>query len=324
MHGMDHDFGKRLAKARAARGLGIEEAAHATRIRASHIQALEDGNLVKFPNAAYAKSFLVMYARFLGVDVSDVASQIDTSTQMKVEDFQYLTNRAGEEKKLQRDATDTRYDFVVPQKSGGSWMPLIALAGIVVVGVIVFIVWSNFTRIEDSDIKPIPAPAAADTKAAVQSLGDSAPTQKESAPQTEPVPPRPIVISLPPAPEDTEIPRAKPISPVAKIAASDTAALADLTPPSQPAPIASAPPEENNAPDVDADVIVLEPRKKTWVVIRTGPGGQPLFEDFLYPSAKPMHLPAGRYFIELKSADAVEITKNGKRIAYYAPGVVVQ
>ncbi len=321
---MDHDFGKRLAKARAARGLGIEEAAHATRIRASHIQALEDGNLVKFPNAAYAKSFLLMYARFLGVDVSDVASQIDTATQMKVEDFQYLTNRAGGEKKLQRDATDTRYDFVVPQKDGGSWMPLIALAAIVAVGVIVFVVWSNFNRIADTDPKPGPAPKTSDAKEAVQPLKDTPPRKQN--PEPEPEPPRPRIIALPaPAPgEDPAIPRAKPISPVAKIASGDADALSELASPPKPAPAIATPPQENNTPGVESDVIVLEPRRKTWVVIRNGPGGQPLFEDYLYPGAKPMHLPAGRYFIELKSADAVEISKNGKRIAYNAPGVVVQ
>lgn len=322
---MDHDFGKRLAKARAARGLGIEEAAHATRIRASHIQALEEGNLVKFPNAAYAKSFLLMYARFLGVDVSDIASQIDTATQMKVEDFQYLTNRVGGEKKLQRDATDTRYDFVVPQKSGGSWMPLIALVAVAVIGAIAFVVWSNFNRIGDTDPKPAPAPATT----AVQPLGDAAPPKKLPEPPVAPPPPppRPVVIALPAAPaagDEPEIPRAKPISPVAKIASGDADALADLTPAPKPAPIAAAPAEESNSQDIDPNTIILEPRKKTWVVIRTGPGGQPLFEDYLYPSAKPMHLPAGRYFIELKSAEDVEISKNGKRIAYNAPGVVVQ
>ena len=73
----------------------------------------------------------------------------------------------------------------------------------------------------------------------------------------------------------------------------------------------------------DANSIVLEPRRKSWVVIRTGPGGQPLFEDYLYTTAKPMRLPAGRYFIELKDADAVEISRNGKRIGYSAPGVIV-
>ena len=322
---MDHDFGKRLARARAARGLGIEEAAHATRIRASHIVALEEGDLVKFPNAAYAKSFLLMYARFLGVDVSDVASQIDTSTQMKVEDFQYLTNRAGEEKQQQRASTDSRYDFVVPQKGGGSWMPLIAIAAVVVIGAIVFIVWNNLTRIADTEPKPSPAPPAAEARAAVQPLNDTPPREQKPEPEIEP--PRPRIVALPaPAPgEEPAIPRARPISPVAKISSGDADALAELTPPpAHPAPIGAAPAEETNVPDADADTIILEPIKKTWVVIRTGPGGQPLFEDYLYPSAKPMHLPAGRYFIELKSADAVEISKNGKRIAYSAPGIVVQ
>ena len=69
--------------------------------------------------------------------------------------------------------------------------------------------------------------------------------------------------------------------------------------------------------------LVLEPARKTWVVIRTGPGGQPLYEDFLYPTARAMHLPAGKYFIELRDADAVEISKDGKTIAYSAPGVLV-
>ena len=49
-----------------------------------------------------------------------------------------------------------------------------------------------------------------------------------------------------------------------------------------------------------------------------------LFEDYLYPTAKPLRLPAGRYFIELKDADAVEITHKGRRIGYSSPGVVVE
>jgi len=41
-----------------------------------------------------------------------------------------------------------------------------------------------------------------------------------------------------------------------------------------------------------------------------GSGGQTIFEDYLYPTAKPLRLPSGRYFIELKDADAVEISRN--------------
>ena len=131
-----------------------------------------------------------------------------------------------------------------------------------------------------------------------------------------------------------DAPRARPISPVAKIAADDGALLAEVavpartaaaTPPVVPAPKSQTPPGSLVSVNRDdADFVFLEPRKKTWVVIRSGPGGQPLYEDFLYPSAKPMRLPPGKYFIELKEADAVAIVRNGKRISYMAPGVLVQ
>ena len=60
------------------------------------------------------------------------------------------------------------------------------------------------------------------------------------------------------------------------------------------------------------------------MVIRNAAGGQKFYEDYLYPTAKPMRLPAGRYFIELRDADGVEISRNGKRIACAAPGVAIE
>ena len=100
---MDHDFGKLLQKARTDRGLSIEQAAAAVRIRSTFLRSLEAGDLTKFPNAAYAKSFLLMYGRYLGVDVKSIAVQIDTTTQMKVEGYQYLTNRAAGQPKPKAD-----------------------------------------------------------------------------------------------------------------------------------------------------------------------------------------------------------------------------
>jgi hypothetical protein len=139
----------------------------------------------------------------------------------------------------------------------------------------------------------------------------------------------------PVAPAEPEIPRARPVSPVAQLAATDSELLADLSPPkprvvskgtAAPSAPAASPntDEDDTALAANANATVLEPRRKTWVVIRTGPGGQALFEDYLYPSAKPLRLPPGRYFIELKDADAVEITNKGQRIGYSAPGVIVE
>lgn len=361
---MNIELGKRLTKARETRGLSIEEAAHATRLRPSHVQALEEGNLSRFPNAAYAKGFLTMYARYLGVDVTDVARSIETTTQMRVADFQYLSNRSREDGERKREATDTRYDFVIPEKDR-SWAPLFVFGGFVFLGIAIFVLWTNMSRIDQTadrreEVAAPPAPGEKKTVEAPQARLEPQPVAA-SAPEI----PRPRVISVPEgviptavaaertASAEPEIPRARPVSPVANLAVDDAATLANLTPAAPraipakknaaagalPAAIAAgtiatgadpgvgtapAAEEENSAPALDPNTIILEPQRRAWVVIRTGPGGQPIYEDFLYPSAKPMHLPAGRYFIELKEADSVEITRNGRRIAYTAPGVLVE
>lgn len=343
---MDHNFGKRLTQARLARGFTVEDAAKATRMRPGLVRSLEDGNLTQFPNAAYAKSFLLLYAKYLEVDVSDVANAIDTSTQMRVEDFQYLSSRASEDRRLQKDATDTRYDFVVPQKSGGSWLPLIVVVVVAALGVVGFVVWSNLNRL-DPTVASIPSTTVAPVHDAVQPAPEIA--EKEPVKEPEPLeflgpplPPPVVVASEPPAPPVPGI-TPSPLAPTAPTPGNAMASatgrplpplLEDELPPVPPvgpaAPVPVAPavppppaPEETTTPEIEPNTIVIEPHKKAWIVIRNGPGGQTLYEDYLYPSAKPMHLPAGRYFIELRDASAVEITKNGKVISYTAPGVLV-
>ncbi len=343
---MDHDFGKHLQKARTDRGLSIEQAAAAVRIRSTFLRALESSDLTKFPNAAYAKSFLLMYGKFLGVDLKSIAAMIDTTTQMKVEGYQYLTNRAAEQPKTKAEPELT-FSAAPPPKSSGSWLPLLVLGGIVVFVVVAFIVWNNVNRLSEGP-SPTP-PKAADRAVAGTSVEPLAnipaatPAPAPAAPVLPPeeTPPRPRVISTPEndgaavAPVEPEIPRARPISPVAKLSANDSDILADLSPPKPrivsratpgaALPAANPPTDEDEiALAANANTTVLESKRKTWVIIRTGPGGQALFEDYLYPTAKPLRLPAGRYFIELKDADAVEITSKGRRIGYSPPGVIVE
>ncbi len=337
---MDQDFGKHLQKARTDRGLSIEQAAAAVRIRSTFLRALESSDLTKFPNAAYAKSFLLMYGRYLGVDLKSVAAQIDTSTQMKVEGYQYLTNRAEQPKA--KAEPEMSFSMAPEPKSSGSWLPLLVLGGTVFVAVIGFILWSNMNRLGERP--PAPPAKEATPVVPVEPLTKIPTPTPAAAPQAAAdAPPRPAVISTAPdsgsaATPETEIPRARAISPVGKIAATDSDLLADMSPPKprvisrSPAtpttpPPRTAPPvaeEEDATPAADANATVLEPKRKSWVIIRTGPGGQVLFEDYLYPAAKPLRLPAGRYFIELRDSDAVEITHKGQRIGYSSPGVVVE
>lgn len=341
---MDHDFGKHLQKARTDRGLSIEQAAAGVKIRSTFLRALEASDLTKFANAAYAKSFLLMYGRYLGVDVKTIAVQIDTTTQMKVEGYQYLTNRAAAQPKTKADPELT-FSAAPEPKSSGSWLPLLVLGGTLLVALIAFVIWQNVNRLGDAQPPAAPKSSPTPSAAAVEPItqvpapkpaapaGTVAPPPVPPPPAPEPVPPRPKVISMPEAATNPpgEIPRARPISPVARIAAGDSEALADLSPP-RPRIISSGtatpPPviadEENSAIAADPNTTILEPKRKSWVIIRTGPGGQTLFEDYLYPGAKPMRLPKGRYFIELREADAVEITRDGQRIGYSAPGVLLE
>jgi len=343
---MDHDFGRHLQKARTDRGLSIEQAAAGVKIRSTFLLALENSDLTKFPNAAYAKSFLLMYGKFLAVDLKSIAAQIDTTTQMKVEGYQYLTSRAAAQPKAQPEP-ELAFSMAPEPKLAGTWLPLLVLGGTIIAAVAAFIFWNNMSRLGDpkgappvKEVAPPGGGTAVEPLAVVPAPAEIPPARQAA----EDPPPRPVVISTPgtaarpvapgaAAPiVGAEIPKARPISPVAKLAATDTDLLADLGPPkpriisSVVAPLIQSPPagEETNALSEDGNSIVLEPRRKTWVVIRTGPGGQSLFEDYLYTTAKPLRLPAGRYFIELRDADAVEISRNGKRIGYSAPGVVVE
>src|ERR1700761_3753797 len=89
---MLESVGKKLNQARVKRGLTIDEAAHATKLRPDKIAALEADDYSRFANNIYAKGFLQIYARFLGVDVSDFSRTLDNANPISVSDYQYLSN----------------------------------------------------------------------------------------------------------------------------------------------------------------------------------------------------------------------------------------
>jgi hypothetical protein len=65
-------LGERLAKKRAALGIDIKEAERATKIRAKHIELLENGDYDKLPPDVYVRGFLKNYANFLKLDQNKV------------------------------------------------------------------------------------------------------------------------------------------------------------------------------------------------------------------------------------------------------------
>jgi len=90
---MVNSVGKKLQQARVSKHLSIEEAARVTRIRPDKLLDLEEDNYSTFPSLSYAKGFLLLYARFLGVDVREYADTLHAPNPVSRDDYEYL-NRA--------------------------------------------------------------------------------------------------------------------------------------------------------------------------------------------------------------------------------------
>jgi cytoskeleton protein RodZ len=60
--------GRTLRKARTDRGIELSEVERATKIRAKFLEAMEDDHWEALPARAYARGFLDIYARYLGLD----------------------------------------------------------------------------------------------------------------------------------------------------------------------------------------------------------------------------------------------------------------
>jgi cytoskeletal protein RodZ len=69
-------IGPILEKARKERGLTLEEAEHATKIRKRYLSGLEREDYGALPDAVYARGFLKTYANYLGLDGEELAREL--------------------------------------------------------------------------------------------------------------------------------------------------------------------------------------------------------------------------------------------------------
>jgi|GEM_PF-379985 len=83
-------LGKKFQEARLARNLTLDEAARMTKIRPSRLAEIEADDFSQFPSLAYAKGFLLIYGKFLDVDVTPYMEVFETSESMTVDGYSYL------------------------------------------------------------------------------------------------------------------------------------------------------------------------------------------------------------------------------------------
>ncbi len=88
---MAQTIGQLLQKEREQRGLTIADVAHDTRIHANTIRGLEADDYSVFSSTTYARSFLQLYSRHLGVDADESLHDFDSVTEgLSSGNFSYL------------------------------------------------------------------------------------------------------------------------------------------------------------------------------------------------------------------------------------------
>ena len=85
--------GKKLHDRRLEKQMSVADAARLTHIRPDRILDLEKDDYSNFPSLAYARGFLLIYARLLEVDVSQAVTRLENSNPVDIEEYEYLSGK---------------------------------------------------------------------------------------------------------------------------------------------------------------------------------------------------------------------------------------
>ena len=114
-----------------------------TKIRPSRLQDIENEDFSEFASLAYAKGFLLIYGKFLNVDVSPYLEAFETSESVTVDGYAYLQQEPDPQPRPSRQTSARR-----PRSNGGggggggrgSFLPLV-IGVVVLVGGFMVMKW---------------------------------------------------------------------------------------------------------------------------------------------------------------------------------------
>ncbi|PZR74863.1 MAG: hypothetical protein DLM73_06865 [Chthoniobacterales bacterium] len=249
-------LGKKLKEARLARNLTLDEAGRLTKIRPGRLEEIENEDFSQFASLAYAKGFLLIYGKFLDVDVSPYTEAFETSDQVTTDGYAYLQDNPA--------PVPSRPVTVRRQSSGGSGgrgslLPFL-------IGVVVLIVGFTAMKwiLDIQRLKPRPTPTgptptaspsrstASDKIVAPQALpienATTPPLTPTIAPTVQPTAAESTPASAPPV--EPEVRRAEPVHPedVPKNTPSPKATASPKKSPRRPSPTPTGSPRPSPTP----------------------------------------------------------------------------
>jgi cytoskeletal protein RodZ len=292
-------LGKKLQEARLRKKISIEEASRVTKIRASRIQEIENEDFSSFSSLAYAKGFLLIYGKFLEVDVTPYLDAFETSREVSVDGYSYLQEAPG--------AAPSPIVRRQPVKRPGL-MPFLIAIGVLVIGLYLVKLLLDIQRIAP---RRSPAPAAAIPTASTAPPPSPTAEEKIVAPRALPVegsPANEARVTAPPT--GTAPPAASPGASVPEVRRAQPVHPEDFVPP--PNNGSTPPPNDTSA---SLNRVQVTPVRLTYVRVKLDNSPQPVFDDWLDPSHPPLSFTGRHVTMQVLDRGAVQITKNGAALA---------
>jgi len=325
-------LGKKFQEARLARGLTLDQAARMTKIRPSRLAEIEADDFSNFPSLAYAKGFLLIYGKFLDVDVSEFMEAFENSAHMTVDGYSYLQDNP------QPKPVRTPVARRSPSSNRTSLMPFVIGVVIIVLGFVFMKFILNILRVAPQT-KPQPQ---------LQATAPPAPTVIPTATPT------PIAVAPRPAPSVESTPArivAAPtvvpspaVAPTSTLATTSPPAVAIVSPsvreqkavkepevrraePVKPEDLAKAGATETSSPAASggANRVAIRPLRRTYikVVVDHEEHNAP-FERWISPADGTVEFKGQHIDVRVLDREAVQIKKNGKTVAADDADVTVE
>ena len=348
-------LGKKFQDARIERGLTLDEAARLTKIRPSRLAEIEADDFSQFPSLAYAKGFLLIYGKFLDVDVTPYLDVFETSREVTVDGYSYLQDQPAPKPRRVRPTREPTVRRQKTRSDRSSPFPFLIAVGVIVVGFILMRLVMNIQRIAPHQMVGVPQPTTAQSAPPQSSPPQTAAPQSAPPAQAPPATAAPVAAapSRAASPSPIAVAEAQPKKPAAPVSTPAPSipipeafvpafanAKANASAKAKPSAAPTKEPEVRRAEPVKAEdlakagvtqtaqttqkaaeaqgpnQVAIKPLKKTYIkVVVDNESLQPAFERWISPADGIVEFKGQKISVRVLDRDAVQIKKNGKSIA---------
>jgi cytoskeletal protein RodZ len=313
-------LGKKFQEARRTRNLTLDEAARLTKIRPSRLAEIEADDFSQFPSLAYAKGFLLIYGKFLGVDVTPYLEAFEGSENVTVDGYSYLQDNPAPK--------PARAPIIPKPTNRGSLVPF-------VIGVVVLLIGFSFMKLILNLQRITPRSEAKNQAAQATPSASPVPSGTIVARHVEPVEKTPTkaaaaaspIALAPTAPTGTPVVASTPAAVTAASPAPTKEPEVRRAEPVRQEDLAKAGVAENSSASGSSGLnrVEIKPLKKTYIkVVVDNEAGKPAFERWISPADGTVEFRGQHIAVRVLDRDAVQIRKNGKLVAENDADVTIE